>query len=56
MTEKLLILMLISGITGWWATRQLRKRMEKRLGRKVRGEHELTSITSWMEAESKDKK
>jgi hypothetical protein len=48
--------MMISAITSWWATRKLKKRLERRLGRKVRGEHELTSITSWMEAESKDKK
>jgi len=28
--------------------------MEKRLGRKVRGDHELTSISSWMEVSAKD--
>ncbi len=41
-------------IGSWLATRMYRRRMEKQLGRKVRGDHELTSITSWMEAASKD--
>jgi peptide subunit release factor RF-3 len=50
------IIMLIVGAVGWWSTRMMKKRMEKRLGREVRGEHELTSITSWMEVESKNKK
>ncbi|HEY0099764.1 MAG TPA: hypothetical protein VGB76_12525 [Pyrinomonadaceae bacterium] len=40
---------------GWLATRIYKMQMEKRLGRKIEGEHELTSITSWMEA-SKDEK
>jgi hypothetical protein len=56
MLETFLILMVIGGITGWWATRKMRQRMEKRLGRKVKGDHELTSISSWMETSSKDKK
>lgn len=40
-------------IVGWFMTRRYRKNMEKRLGRKVKGDHELTSISSWMEAASK---
>jgi ABC-type xylose transport system permease subunit len=42
------------GIVGWFATIRYRRKMEKRLGRKIKGDHELTSISSWMEAESKD--
>jgi hypothetical protein len=41
-------------IVGWLLTRKYRKNMEKRLGRKVRGDHELTSISSWMEVSAKD--
>lgn len=41
-------------IVGWLLTRRYRKNMEKRLGRKVRGDHELTSISSWMEVSAKD--
>lgn len=33
-----------------------KKRMEKRLGRKLWGDYELTSLNSWMEVEDKDKK
>jgi hypothetical protein len=40
---------------GWLATRIYKNKMEKRLGRKIEGDHELTSIASWMEA-SKDRK
>jgi hypothetical protein len=42
-------------IVGWFATIKYRRNMEKRLGRKVRGEHELTSISSWMEVASREK-
>lgn len=42
-------------IVGWFATIRYRRNMERRLGRKIKGEHELTSISSWMEAESKEK-
>lgn len=38
MLETFLNLMVIGGITGWWATRKMRQRMEKRLGRKVKGD------------------
>ena len=41
-------------IVGWLLTRRYRKNMERRLGRKVRGDHELTSISSWMESSAKD--
>jgi hypothetical protein len=47
------ILFIAFGVIGWLATRMYRRGMEKRLGRKIEGEHELTSIASWMEA-SKD--
>jgi NADH:ubiquinone oxidoreductase subunit H len=52
----LLLFVILSGIAGWWATRKMRQKMERRLGRKLRGDHELTSISSWMESVSKDKK
>ena len=41
-------------VVGWLLTRRYRKSMEKRLGRKVRGDHELTSLSSWMEVSAKD--
>ena len=41
------------GIAGWFATIRYRRNMEKRLGRKLKGDHEMTSLTSWMEADSK---
>ena len=47
-------LMVAVAIVGWLLTRRYRKNMEKRLGRKVRGDHELTSISSWMEASAED--
>ena len=47
-------LMVAVAIVGWLLTRRYRKNMEKRLGRKVRGDHELTSISSWMEVSAKD--
>lgn len=51
-----LILMLAAAIVGWFATLRYKRRMEKQLGRKVKGDHELTSIISWMEASSKEDK
>src|SRR2546429_5290376 len=47
------IWMLALGIVGWFATIRYRRNMEKRLGRKLKGDHELTSLSSWMEVESK---
>lgn len=47
-------LMVAIAIVGWLLTRRYRKNMEKRLGRKVRGDHELTSISSWMEVSAED--
>ena len=50
----LIPLVVAVAIVGWLLTRKYRKNMEKRLGRKVRGDHELTSISSWMEVSAKD--
>ena len=36
-------------VAGWFATIKYRKNMEKRLGREVKGEYELSSFSSWME-------
>lgn len=44
----------VLAIVGWFATIRHRRKMEKRLGRKIKGDHELTSISSWMEVESKE--
>jgi hypothetical protein len=49
-------LFIVFALIGWLATRLYKNNMEKRLGRKIEGEHELTSITSWMEASAKDEK
>jgi len=49
-------IMIAAAIVGWFITRRYRKNIERRLGRKVKGDHELTSISSWMEASIKDEK
>ena len=41
-------------IAGWITTRKLKGKMEKNLGRKLQGKHELTSLKSWMEASQND--
>jgi hypothetical protein len=43
------ILVLISILGGWMATRRRRIKLEEGLGRKVKDE-EITSISAWMEA------
>ena len=43
-------------MVNWLATIKYRRSMEKRLGRKVKGDYELTSISSWMEASSKEER
>jgi heme/copper-type cytochrome/quinol oxidase subunit 2 len=48
-------LFIVFGVIGWLATRIYKMRLEKRLGRKLQSEHELTSIASWMEASEDDK-
>lgn len=48
--------MVAAAIVGWFITRRYRKNMERRLGRKVTGDHELTSLSSWMEASKKDER
>ena len=47
---------LAAGIAAWVGKIIYKKRMEKRLGRKLWGEYELTSLNSWMEIEDKDKR
>ena len=54
MVNGMIPLMVAVAIVGWLLTRRYRKNMEKRLGRKVRGDHELSSISSWMEVSAKD--
>jgi predicted DNA repair protein MutK len=40
-------LMVAVAIVGWLLTRRYRKNMEKRLGRKVRGDHERRYLLGW---------
>ena len=47
-----IVWILALAIVGWFATIRYRRNMEKRLGRKLKGDHELTSLSSWMEADS----
>ena len=44
------------GIAGWVVTLIHKRRMQKRLGRKLWGQHELTSLNSWMEVAEKENK
>jgi LPXTG-motif cell wall-anchored protein len=46
------ILVLLSLLGGWLATRRKRIKLEEGLGRKVKDE-EVTSISAWMEADDK---
>src|SRR5947209_1778328 len=55
-TPLLWLWILIAAIVGGLATLKFKKRMEKGLRRKVKGNYELTSISSWIEASSKDEK
>lgn len=50
-----IILFITFGVIGWLATRLYKVRMENRLGRKIEGDYELTSIASWMEAAKDDR-
>jgi hypothetical protein len=43
-------LILVSSVGGWWATRSLKRKLEKGLGRKV-DESDITSISAWMQAD-----
>jgi hypothetical protein len=51
---QIVVFLSISGVGGWWIGRTRRKILEKKLGRGVYGDHELTSLTSWIEASRKD--
>jgi LPXTG-motif cell wall-anchored protein len=46
------ILVLLSLLGGWLATRRRRIKLEEGLGRKVKDE-EITSISAWMKADDK---
>lgn len=41
-------------LSTFFVGRVYRKHMERKLGRRVKNEYELTSLTSWMEASKKD--
>lgn len=47
---------IVLGVAAWISKIINKKRMEKRLGRKLWGEYELTSLNSWMEVEDKENK
>jgi hypothetical protein len=38
------------GISAFLVGRLYRKRLERKLGRRLKSEYELTSLSSWMEA------
>lgn len=46
------VVLLISALGGWWATRSLKKKLAKSLGRKV-DDSDVTSISAWMKADDK---
>lgn len=53
--ELVWVLLLIGvPIEAWIISRMAKGGMEKKLGRKLKGEHELTSLTSWIEASKDD--
>ncbi|MGH9873881.1 MAG: hypothetical protein ACRD9S_15630 [Pyrinomonadaceae bacterium] len=41
-------------LSSFFVGRVYRKHMERKLGRRLKNEYELTSLTSWMEASNKD--
>jgi len=50
------VIIFLSGLAGWWATVKMRRRLSHQLGRGLHGDHELTSIATWMEAAGKENK
>ena len=42
-------------LSSFFVGRVYRKHMERKLGRRLKGEYELTSLSSWMEVSQKDK-
>ena len=45
-------LILVSALGGWLATRSMKKKLEKGLGKRVADE-EVTSISAWMKADDR---
>lgn len=45
--------LIIVAIIGWLELRKRRRDMESHLGRKIKGNHELVSLSSWMETPEK---
>jgi hypothetical protein len=41
-------------LSSFFVSRIYRKHMERKLGRRLKSEYELTSLASWMEASKKD--
>lgn len=51
-----LVWILASAVAGWAVSQRLRKKMGQALGREIRTDMELTSISNWMEIASKGDK
>ncbi len=51
-----LLWIIASAIAGWAVSHRLKKKMSAMLGREVRSDMELTSISNWMEIASKEDK
>lgn len=47
--------LVIVSIIGWLELRKRRRDMESHLGREIKGDHELVSLSSWMEAPTERK-
>ena len=49
------IVLVAVALSSFFVGRVYRKHMERKLGRRLKGEYELTSLSSWMEVSQKDK-
>lgn len=52
---RILLIIVLLGIAGWISKIIWKKRLQRVLGRKV-SDHELTSITTWMQATPRDER
>ena len=50
----LFLVMLLTGISALIARRQMRKRIERATGIKVKNESQLTSLNTWMAVEERE--
>jgi len=52
---KLILILVIAGVSGWITAHQMRRRARKALGREIR-DSELTSLNTWMDVEEAEKR